>query len=44
MSWVAVEVAGTAVLLWEKPLLGTMVVAIGASLFGQKIFARRSPA
>jgi Zn-dependent protease len=44
MSWVAVEVAGTAVLLWEKPLLGTMVVAIGASLFGQKLFAHRSPA
>jgi Zn-dependent protease len=42
MSWVVVEVAGTAVLLWEKPLLGTMVVAIGASLFGQKLFARRS--
>jgi Zn-dependent protease len=41
MSWVAVEIAGTAVLLWEKPLLGTMVVAIGASLFGQKLFARR---
>jgi Zn-dependent protease len=44
MSWAAVEVAGTAVLLWEKPLLGTMVVAVGASLFGQKLFARRSPA
>jgi hypothetical protein len=39
-----VEVAGTAILLWEKPLLGTIVVAIGASLLGQKLFARRSPA
>jgi Zn-dependent protease len=44
MSWVVVEVAGTAVLLWEKPLLGTMVAAIGASLFGQKLFARRRTA
>ena len=42
MSWAAVELIGTCVLLVEKPLLGAMVVVIGASLFGQKIFARRS--
>jgi Zn-dependent protease len=41
-TWVAVEIVGSGVLLWEKPLLGTMVIAIGASLFGQKLFARRS--
>lgn len=41
-SWLVVEIAGSGVLLWQKPLLGMMVIAIGASLFGQKVFARRS--
>jgi Zn-dependent protease len=41
-TWIAIEILGSAVLLWEKPLLGTMVVAVGASLFGQKVYARRS--
>lgn len=41
VGWVAVEVVGAGFLLVEKPLLGAMVVAIGASLFGQKLFARR---
>jgi hypothetical protein len=34
-----IEILGTGVLLVEKPLLGVMVVAIAASLFGQKLFA-----
>lgn len=40
-GWVAAELVGAGVLLVEKPLLGAMVVAIGASLYGQKLFARR---
>jgi Zn-dependent protease len=43
-GWVAVELVGASVLLVEKPLLGTMVVAIGASLFGQKFYASRARA
>ncbi len=42
LGWVAVELVGTGVLFVEKPLLGAMVVVIGASLFGQKLFARRT--
>jgi Zn-dependent protease len=41
MSWVAVEVVGTSVLFVERPLVGTIVVVLAASLFGQKVFARR---
>src|SRR6266851_2858224 len=44
LAWVTVEIVGTAVLLVEKPLLGTTVAAIGASLFGQKRYARRHSA
>jgi Zn-dependent protease len=40
-GWVAAELVGAGVLLVEKPFLGAMVVAIGASLYGQKLFARR---
>jgi Zn-dependent protease len=40
LSWAAVELVGTCVLLAEKPLLGAMVVAIGASLFAQKFLVR----
>jgi Zn-dependent protease len=39
-TWLVIEILGTGVLLVEKPLLGVMVVAIAASLFGQKLFAR----
>jgi Zn-dependent protease len=38
-TWLVIEILGTGVLLVEKPLLGVMVVAIAASLFGQKLFA-----
>jgi Zn-dependent protease len=41
MPWVAFELVGAGVLLVEKPFLGPTVIAIGASLFGQKLFARR---
>jgi Zn-dependent protease len=41
LTGAAVELVGAAFLLLEKPLLGTMVVAMGASLFGQKLFAAR---
>jgi Zn-dependent protease len=41
LAWVAVEIVGAGVLLVEKQLLGTTVVAIGASLFGQKLLVRR---
>lgn len=40
-GWVAAELVGAGVLLVEQPFLGAMVVAIGASLYGQKLFARR---
>jgi Zn-dependent protease len=40
MSWVAVELLGTSVLLVERPFLGATVIAIGASLFGQNLFTR----
>jgi Zn-dependent protease len=40
LTWVAVEIVGAGILLVEKPLLGMMVIAIGASLFGQKLFVR----
>jgi Zn-dependent protease len=40
LSWAAVELAGTCVLLAEKPLLGAMVVAVAASLFGQRFLVR----
>jgi Zn-dependent protease len=42
LTWAAVEAAGTCVLLVEKPLLGALVVALAASLFGQKLLARRA--
>jgi Zn-dependent protease len=41
-GWVAAELVGAGVLLVEQPFLGAMVVAIGASLYGQKLFARRN--
>jgi Zn-dependent protease len=41
-GWAAVEIVGTGVLLVEKPVLGTLVVVMGASLFGQKLYARRT--
>jgi Zn-dependent protease len=41
MSLIAIEVVGTAVLLVERPFLGAIVVILGASLYGQKLFARR---
>jgi Zn-dependent protease len=41
LTWAAVEVAGTCVLLVEKPLLGALVIALAAILFGQKLLARR---
>jgi Zn-dependent protease len=41
-AWVVVEIVGAGALLVEKPLLGATVVVAGASLFGQKLFARRS--
>ena len=40
MPWVAIELVGTCVLLVERPFLGTTVIAIGASLFGQNLFTR----
>jgi Zn-dependent protease len=40
LSWAAVEVVGTCVLLAERPLLGAMVVAVAASLFGQRFLVR----
>jgi Zn-dependent protease len=42
LTWAAVEGAGTCVLLVEKPLLGALVLALAASLFGQKLLARRA--
>jgi Zn-dependent protease len=42
LIWVAVEIAGAAVLLVERPLLGTTVVVLAASFAGQKLVARRS--
>jgi Zn-dependent protease len=44
LSWLAVELIGTCVLLVERPLLGAMVIVIGASLFGQKLYASRARA
>jgi Zn-dependent protease len=41
LAWVAVEIVGAGALLVERPLLGAIVVVAGASLFGQKLFARR---
>ena len=41
LTGAAIELASAAVLLVEKPLFGTMVVAIGASLFGQKLLVGR---
>jgi hypothetical protein len=41
LPWIAVELAGTAVLLVERPALGATACALGASLFAQKVYARR---
>lgn len=41
LTGAAIEVIGASVLLVERPLLGAMVLAIGASLYGQKLYARR---
>jgi Zn-dependent protease len=41
LTWAAVEVAGTCVLLVERPLLGALVIALAASLLGQKLLVRR---
>jgi Zn-dependent protease len=41
LTWVAVEIVGTSVLFVERPLVGTIVVVLAASLFGQKLYARR---
>ena len=40
-AWIAVELVGTAFLLVERPALGATALALGASLFGQKVYARR---
>jgi Zn-dependent protease len=40
LAWIAVEIVGAGVLLVERPLLGMTVVAVGASVLGQKLFAR----
>jgi Zn-dependent protease len=40
LTWVGVEILGTCVLLVEKPFVGLIVVALGASLFGQKFLAQ----
>jgi hypothetical protein len=42
LGWVAVEIVGTTILLVEKPVLGMLVAVTGASLFGQKLYARRT--
>jgi Zn-dependent protease len=41
VGWIVVEVAAAGILLVTRPLLGATVLAIGASLAGQKHFARR---
>lgn len=41
VPWIALEVIGAVVLLVEQPFLGTTALAIGASLYGQKLYARR---
>jgi Zn-dependent protease len=41
LTWVAVEIVGTSVLFVERPLVGTIVVVLAASLVGQKLYARR---
>jgi Zn-dependent protease len=41
LPWIVVELAGTAVLLVERPALGATALALGASLFAQKAYARR---
>jgi Zn-dependent protease len=41
LTWLAVEAVGTCVLFVERPLVGTIVVVLAASLFGQKVYARR---
>jgi Zn-dependent protease len=42
VGWIVVEVAAAGILLVTRPLLGATVLAIGASLAGQKHFARRN--
>jgi len=42
LIWIGVEVLGACVLLVERPLLGTFVVATVAGFAGQKFFARRA--
>jgi Zn-dependent protease len=40
--WLAAELAGVCVLAATNPGLGSLLVVAGASLYGQKLFARRS--
>jgi Zn-dependent protease len=39
-AWMGVEVAATAAVMVEKPMLGTVLAIVGASLFGQKLAVR----
>jgi Zn-dependent protease len=39
MPWLAVELVVTCFLLLERPFLGTTLVAVAASLYGQKLYA-----
>jgi Zn-dependent protease len=41
LPWIVVELVGTAVLLVERPALGATALALGGTLFAQKVYARR---
>ena len=43
-AWLVVELAGAGLLLVERPALGFVVLLMAASLYSQKLFARRSRA
>jgi Zn-dependent protease len=43
-AWIAVELVGTSFLLVTRPVLGSAVLLMAASLYGQKLFARRARA
>jgi Zn-dependent protease len=44
MSWLVVELAGAVFLVAERPVLGSMVLVMAASLYSQRLFARHSRA
>jgi Zn-dependent protease len=44
LTWMGVEFVGAGFLLVERPALGSAVLLMGASLYSQKLFARRSRA